>query len=182
MPIYTLGADTPTITPGAGFIAPDAILIGRVTVLVGASIWFGAVLRGDNDDIIIGEGSNIQDQAMIHTDPGLVVTLGRNVTVGHKALLHGCSVDNNTLIGMGAIVLNRAKIGRNCIIGAGALVTEGTEIPDNSLVMGMPARVVKQRDPEAARQLNNLANRYVSNSERYRSTLTLVSDNSSRDD
>ena len=173
MPIYSLGDHTPTLDPDAGFVAPEAVLIGRVTLAARASVWFGAVLRGDNDDIIVGEGSNVQDHAVVHTDPGLVVRIGRNVTIGHKAMLHGCTIGDNTLIGMGATVLNRARIGSNCIIGAGALLTEGSDIPDNALVVGIPAKVVRQRDPGTASDLIELAGRYVSNSARYATGLKI---------
>ena len=136
-------------------------MIGRVTLEAGASIWFGAVLRGDNDPIIIGEGSNVQENSVLHTDEGCPLTVGANVTIGHMAMLHGCTIGDNSLIGIGAVILNNAKIGKNCIIGAKALVTEGTVIPDNSLVVGAPGKVIKEVGPAAEKQLLHSAQHYV---------------------
>ena len=132
-----------------------------------ASVWFGCVLRGDNDDIIIGERSNIQDGSVLHTDPGIKLTVGQDVTVGHQVMLHGCTIGDNSLIGIQAVVLNRAVIGRNCIIGAGALIPEGKVIPDNSVVMGMPGKVVKENPESAAAMLKMQAAHYVQNAQRY---------------
>ncbi|MEC8176483.1 MAG: gamma carbonic anhydrase family protein, partial [Pseudomonadota bacterium] len=136
-----------------------------------ASIWFNAVLRGDNDPIIIGENSNVQDGAVLHTDIGCPLTLGANVTVGHQAMLHGCIVGDNSLIGIGATVLNGAKIGRNCLIGAHALVGEGKEIPDNSMVLGMPGKVVRELGEENEKMMLASANIYVENWKRFKETL-----------
>jgi carbonic anhydrase/acetyltransferase-like protein (isoleucine patch superfamily) len=136
-------------------------VIGRVTLEAGASIWFGAVLRGDNDPIIIGEGSNVQENSVLHTDEGCPLTVGANVTIGHMAMLHGCTIGDNSLIGIGAVILNNAKIGKNCIIGAKALITEGTVIPDNSLVVGAPGKVIKDVGPAGEKQLLHSAQHYV---------------------
>ena len=145
MAIYALG-DVKPVFPETGnyWVAPDAQVMGNIVLKENASVWFGAVLRGDNDPIVIGENSNVQDGAVMHTDIGCPLTLGANVTVGHQAMLHGCTVGDNSLIGIGATVLNGAKIGRNCLIGAHALVGEGKEIPDNSMVLGMPGKVVRE--------------------------------------
>ena len=168
MTIYALDGISPDL-PGAGlyWIAPDAAVIGRVRLEAHASVWFGAVLRGDNELILVGENSNVQDGSVLHTDRGVPLTIGRNCTIGHKAILHGCSIGDNSLVGMGATILNHAKIGRNCLIGANALVTEGKLIPDNSLVMGAPGKVVRELDAEAIARLPKSAAGYVRNWQRY---------------
>jgi carbonic anhydrase/acetyltransferase-like protein (isoleucine patch superfamily) len=145
MTIYALEGVNPTL-PGEGryWVAPNAAVMGKVILEEDVSIWFGAVLRGDNEPISLGARTNIQDHVMIHTDPRFPCTVGPDCTVGHRAILHGCTLGANTLVGMGAIVLNGAKVGNNCLIGAGALVSEGREIPDNSLVLGMPGKVVRE--------------------------------------
>ena len=144
MAIYALSDWRPELPPaGQYWLAPNATLIGRVRLLPGASIWFGAVLRGDNEWITVGERTNIQDLCVIHTDPGMPVVLGRNVTVGHGVVLHGASVGDNSVIGMGATILNRAKIGKNSIVGAHALIPEGKEFEDNSLIVGVPGKVAR---------------------------------------
>jgi len=135
------------------WVAPDANLIGRVVLMAGASVWFGATLRGDNEEIRIGAGSNVQENCVMHTDMGYPLVVGENCTIGHKAMLHGCVIGDGSLVGMGATILNGARIGRGCLIGAGALIPEGREIPDHSLVMGMPGKVVRSLDA-AARQGN----------------------------
>jgi len=135
------------------WVAPDANLIGRVVLMAGASVWFGSTLRGDNEEIRIGAGSNVQENCVMHTDMGYPLVVGENCTIGHKAMLHGCVIGDGSLIGMGATILNGARIGRGCLIGAGALIPEGREIPDHSLVMGMPGKVVRALDA-AARQAN----------------------------
>ena len=156
--------------PGEGlyWIAPDAAVIGKVKLERHASVWFGAVLRGDNELILVGENSNVQDGCVLHTDMGAPLTIGRNCTIGHRAILHGCTIGDNSLIGMGATVLNHARIGRNCLIGANALVTEGKVIPDNSLVMGAPGKVIRELDPAAAAGLTKAAESYVRNWQRFR--------------
>lgn len=140
---------TPTIH-GCAFVAPDAAVYGDVTLEAGSSIWFHATVRGERAPIVIGAGSNIQDNCVVHVDEGFSVEIGQDVTVGHGAILHGCKIGDNTLVGMGAIILNGAVIGKNCVIGAGALVTQNTLIPDNSLVIGSPARVKRQVTPQEA--------------------------------
>lgn len=172
MAIHALDGISPEL-PGAGnfWIAPSADLIGRIRLLKDASVWFGAVLRGDNEWIEVGEGSNVQDNCVLHTDMGAPLMIGRNCTIGHKAILHGCTIGDNTLIGMGAIVLNHAKVGRNCLIGAGAVITERKEIPDNSLVVGAPGRVIREIDAEGAAKILRSAENYVSNWRRFAATL-----------
>jgi carbonic anhydrase/acetyltransferase-like protein (isoleucine patch superfamily) len=145
--------------------------MGNIVLKENASVWFGAVLRGDNDPIVIGENSNVQDGAVMHTDIGCPLTLGANVTVGHQAMLHGCTVGDNSLIGIGATVLNGAKIGRNCLIGAHALVGEGKEIPDNSMVLGMPGKVVRELGEDNEKMMLLSANIYVENWKRFKETL-----------
>ncbi|MAA99434.1 MAG: gamma carbonic anhydrase family protein [Stappia sp.] len=168
MPLYRLGERSPRL-PAADrhWIAPCATLIGDIVLLEDASVWFGAVLRGDNETITIGEGSNVQDGCVLHTDEGFPLTVGRDCTIGHKAILHGCIIGDNSLVGMGATVLNGAKIGRNCIVGANALIPEGKEIPDNSLVVGMPGRVARSLDEAAAAGLTEGARSYVRNWKRF---------------
>ena len=170
MTLYSLGDARPEIDADA-WIAPGAHVIGRVRLAAGTSVWFGSTLRGDNEWIEVGEGTNIQENCVLHTDMGFPLTIGAGVTVGHKAMLHGCTVGENSLIGMGATVLNGAKIGRNCLIGAGALVTEGKEIPDNSLVMGAPGKVVREIDAKMEAVLRASAENYRRNAARFRSEL-----------
>jgi carbonic anhydrase/acetyltransferase-like protein (isoleucine patch superfamily) len=161
MPIYALGDVTPVLPEsGACWIAPGAQVIGNVTMADDVSIWFNAVLRGDNEPITIGRGSNVQDGAVFHVDPGFPLTIGEDVTVGHMALLHGCSVGDNTLIGMGAMVMNGARVGKNCLIGANAMVTEGKEIPDGSMVLGAPGKVVRTLDDAAIAGVARAAQAY----------------------
>ncbi len=175
MTVFALGEATPVLPDtGACWIAPSASVIGRVRLGHNASVWFGAVVRGDNDLILIGENSNVQDGAVLHTDPGLQLTIGRNCTIGHKAILHGCTIGDNTLIGMGAVILNRAMIGRNCLIGANALITEGKVIPDNSLVMGQPGKVAGELSAEAISRLTVSAENYVRNWQRFAADLRSV--------
>ena len=172
MTIYALGDQQPQLpSDGDAWIAPTASVIGHVILEPGASVWFGAVLRGDNEPITIGPDSNVQDGAVLHTDPGSPLTLGRGVTVGHKAMMHGCVVDDYSLIGIGAVILNGVRIGKNCIIGANALITEGKVIPDNSLVMGQPGKVVRERDPEHIAVLQMSADHYVQNWKRFAAEL-----------
>ncbi|MBP2558865.1 carbonic anhydrase/acetyltransferase-like protein (isoleucine patch superfamily) [Neorhizobium galegae] len=168
MPIYALGEFEPkTPAPDRFWLAPDATIIGKVELGEDVGIWFGSVLRGDNEPIVVGAGTNIQEGVMIHTDPRYPVTLGENCTIGHHAIIHGCTIGDNSLIGMGATILNGAKIGRNCLVGANALVTEGKEFPDNSLIVGSPAKVMRVLDDEAVEKLKQSAVRYVANWKRF---------------
>lgn len=172
MSVYALGDSKPQLPPqGEYWVAPSASVIGDVILHTNASVWFGATLRGDNDPITVGPDSNIQDGSVLHTDFGSPLTLGRGVTVGHNAMLHGCEVGDYSLIGIGAVVLNGVRIGRNCIIGANALITEGKVIPDNSLVMGQPGKVVRERDPEHIAVLQMSADHYVQNWKRFAAEL-----------
>ncbi|MDO8886158.1 gamma carbonic anhydrase family protein [Candidatus Oleimmundimicrobium sp.] len=168
--IYALDDLIPELAADA-WVAPDANVIGRVRLGAGASVWFGATLRGDNEWITVGEGSNIQESSVLHTDMGYPLSIGRDCTIGHNVILHGCTIGDESLIGMGATVLNGAKIGRNCLIGAGALITEGKEIPDGSLVMGSPGRVVRTLDAPAIENLRRSAQGYRENARRFASGL-----------
>ena len=168
--IYELDGIAPEIAEDA-WVAPDANLIGKVVLEAAASVWFGCTLRGDNEEIRVGAGSNVQENCVLHTDMGHPLVIGANVTVGHKAMLHGCVIGEGSLIGMGATVLNGARIGRGCLIGAGALITEGKEIPDFSLVMGAPGKVVRQLDAEAQERLLKSAAGYRANAARFRAGL-----------
>jgi carbonic anhydrase/acetyltransferase-like protein (isoleucine patch superfamily) len=171
--IYALDGIQPTIAPSA-WVADSASLIGKVVIAAEASIWFGAVIRGDNEEIRVGAGTNVQENCVLHTDMGYPLTIGANCTIGHKAMLHGCTIGDGTLIGMGATVLNGAKIGSGCLIGACALITEGKEIPDGSLVMGSPGKVVRQLDETARVKLLASAANYQANARRFRIGLTPV--------
>ncbi len=175
MPIYALDELMPQLPDdGAFWVAPDAVLIGRVRLGADASVWFGAVLRGDNEDIVIGEGSNVQDNCVFHVDPGFPLTIGAHCTIGHAAVVHGCTIGDNTLVGMGATILNGARIGRNCLIGANALVTENREIPDNSLVFGAPGKVRGEIDAAGEQMLAQAASSYIARWRRYRGGLVRV--------
>ncbi len=174
MTIYALDGIAPSIAEDS-WIAPDANVIGNVTLEEGGSIWFGCTLRGDNEPIVIGAGSNVQENTVMHTDPGCPLSIGAGCTIGHKAMLHGCTIGENSLIGMGATVLNGAVIGRNCLIGAGALVTEGKEIPDGSLVVGAPGKVIRQLDVAAIEGLRRSALHYQQNMRRFRAGLVVQS-------
>ena len=174
MPLYRLDGIMPIVPPeGEGWIAPDAVLIGKVRIDAEASVWFGSVLRGDNELIHIGAGSNVQDRCVLHTDMGFPLIVEAGCTIGHGAILHGCTIGGNSLVGMGAVVLNGARIGRNCIVGAKALIAEGKVIPDNSLVVGAPGRVIRQLGDVEAEALRNAARGYQKNWRRYASGLTL---------
>ena len=170
--IYKLGDCEVKISGTDFFVADSASVIGKVCLQNDASVWFGAVLRGDNEWITIGEGTNIQECAVLHTDPGFPCTLGKNVTVGHQAMLHGCEVGDNSLIGINAVVLNGAKIGKNCLIGANALVTENKAIPDGSLVVGSPAKPVKELTSEQIQKLKESAEHYVTRFKRFKKDLS----------
>ena len=172
MSLYNLGSVTPLLPEdGEYWIAPNAAVMGRVILHKNASVWFGATLRGDNDPITVGENSNVQDGSVLHTDTGSPLTIGKNVTVGHMVMLHGCTIGDNSLVGIGSIILNGAKIGKNCLIGANCLITEGKEIPDNSLVMGAPGKVVREVSGDQAMVLAGSAQHYVENWKRYRREL-----------
>ncbi|WP_227286593.1 MULTISPECIES: gamma carbonic anhydrase family protein [Paracoccaceae] len=168
--IYALDGIAPEIAEDT-WIAPDANVIGRVVLEAGASIWFGCTLRGDNEEIRVGAGSNVQENCVFHTDPGCPLRIGADCTIGHKAMLHGCTIGDGSLIGMGATVLNGAVIGKGCLIGAGALVTEGKIIPDGSLVMGAPGKVVRELDDAARAGLLASAEHYRQNMRRFRAGL-----------
>jgi carbonic anhydrase/acetyltransferase-like protein (isoleucine patch superfamily) len=166
MPVYTLGTQTPRLADGV-FIAPDANVIGDVVLKEGASIWFGATIRGDIETITIGKNSNIQDGSVMHTDANNPCTVRDNVTVGHLVMLHGCDIGENSLIGIGAVILNGAKIGKNCIVGANALVTEGKEFPDGVMLIGSPAKVARDVTPEEIEMMAASAERYAKRGQRY---------------
>ena len=174
MPIYALDGTAPQIDPDIGWIAPSAVLVGDVVVGPEAGIWFGVVARGDIETITIGARTNVQENCVLHTDTGYPLVIGDNCTIGHSAIVHGCTIGDNTLIGMGATVLNGARIGKNCLIGANALITEGKEIPDNSMVVGAPGKVISQIDEEGVRGLAASAERYVRNARRFAAGLVDV--------
>ncbi len=170
MAVYELDGVKPTLADSA-WIADSAIVIGNVTMHENASLWFGAVARGDTSFITIGKNSNVQDNSVLHADEGIPLIIGDNVTIGHQVMLHGCTVGDGSLIGIGAIVLNNAKIGKNCLVGAGALVTEGKEFPDGSMIIGSPAKAVKQLTDAQIEGLKTSAQHYVDNAARYRRSL-----------
>ncbi len=168
MPVYSLDEITPILPEqGRYWIAPDAHVIGRVRLGLDVGIWFGAVLRGDNELIDIGDATNIQEGALLHTDQGAPLSVGAGCTIGHHAILHGCTIGENSLIGMGATILNHARVGRNCLVGASALVTEGKEFPDNSLIVGAPAKAIRVLDDDAIERLRWSARHYVDNWKRF---------------
>ncbi|HBB84203.1 MAG TPA: gamma carbonic anhydrase family protein [Sulfitobacter sp.] len=170
MTLYALADARPDVSPDA-WVAPDANVIGKVTLGPEASVWFGSTLRGDNEMITLGRGSNVQENCVFHTDMGYPLTVGEDCTIGHKVMLHGCTIGDNSLIGMGATVLNGAKIGKDCLIGAGALITENKVIPDGSLVMGVPGKVVRELDAQAIQRLTASAKHYAENAARFRRDL-----------
>jgi len=172
--IFSLSDVAPSI-PSSCYVAPGAMLIGDIALSDDVSIWFNAVLRGDNERIKIGQGSNVQDCAVLHVDQGAPLSIGRRVTVGHKVMLHGCEIGDGSLIGMNAVVLNHVKIGRNCLIGANALLTEGTEIPDGSLVLGSPGKVVKALDEKALSVMSAGAQHYIDKIPLYQQQLVEIS-------
>ena len=173
MTIYALKGISPQLHEDT-WVAPDANVIGNVVLEQGVSIWFGVTMRADHEEIYIGAGSNAQENTVMHVDPGFPMRIGTNCTIGHKAMLHGCTIGDNSLIGMGATVLNGAVIGKNCLIGAGALVTENKVIPDGSLVMGAPGKVVRQMDERTLKMLGHAAGHYQENMKIFRETLTVV--------
>jgi carbonic anhydrase/acetyltransferase-like protein (isoleucine patch superfamily) len=170
MTIYALGDRRPERAPDA-WVAENASVIGSVVLEAGSSVWFGVVIRGDNDLITLGSRSNVQDNAVLHTDPGIRLTVGREVTIGHQAMLHGCTIGDGSLIGIGAIILNGAVIGNNCLVAAGALVPEGRSYPDRSLIMGSPAKVARQLSDAEVAALLGFAEGYVQRSKTYRELL-----------
>lgn len=175
MALYRLGEEHPQIEDRTRiWIAPDAHVIGRVRLGLDVSVWFGAVIRGDNDPIVVGDRTNIQDGAVLHADPGFPLTIGDGVTIGHRAIVHGCTIGSDTLIGMGATILNGARIGRGCIVGANALVREGTEFPDGSLIVGVPARIVASNDTNIMAMTRAAAEHYVTNGKTFRDRLVKV--------
>ena len=172
MPIYSLDGVEPELPEeGTYWIAPNAVVIGRVRLKKNASVWFGAVLRGDNDLIELGENSNIQDNSVCHTDPGQPMIIGDNVTVGHKVILHSTTVGDGSLVGMGSTLLNRSKIGRNCLVGANSLISEGKEFPDGSLIVGAPARVARALSEQQQTILKLSSDVYVHNYQRFHGKL-----------
>ncbi len=173
MAIYQLGDHAPEIDPSA-YVADSANLIGKVTVEANASVWFGVTIRGDNERITIGENSNVQEGTVMHTDMGFPLTLGKNVTVGHQAMLHGCTIGDGALIGIQAVVLNGAKIGKGCLVGAGALVTEGKEFPDHSLIIGSPAKAVRTLTEEDLQRLAGNAANYVARGQLFKAQLKKI--------
>jgi carbonic anhydrase/acetyltransferase-like protein (isoleucine patch superfamily) len=173
MSIYQLGEHAPQLDATA-FVADSATLIGKVTLEANASVWFGATLRGDNERITIGENSNVQESSVLHTDMGYPLSIGKNVTVGHQAMLHGCTIGDGALIGIQAVILNGARIGRGCLVGAGALVTEGKEFPDNMLIIGSPAKAVRQLTEEDVARLQGSAASYVQRAQLFKTQLTKI--------
>jgi len=174
--IYALGDNAPLLDGNDHFIAPNAAVIGKVRLAAGASVWFGAVVRGDNDWITIGRDSNIQDGAILHTDSGIPLDVGERVTVGHRVMLHGCTIGDESLIGIGSTILNHAKIGRQCLVGAHALITEGKEFPDGVLIVGSPARIKRELTDEERQLLARSAASYVANSERFEQQLQAIAE------
>lgn len=172
--IYTLDQRAPLIKEGA-WVADNATLIGAVTLEQNANIWFNCVLRGDNDDLVVGENSNVQDGSVLHTDAGIKLKIGRDCTIGHMVMLHGCEIGDNTLVGIKSVILNRARVGKNSIVGANSLVTEGKQFPDNVMLMGAPAKVVRELTPQEVQIIKLTAAHYVDNARRYNSTLKAVS-------
>jgi carbonic anhydrase/acetyltransferase-like protein (isoleucine patch superfamily) len=173
MALYELDGVAPTMAESA-WVADSAQVMGNVHLHEDSSVWFGAVLRGDTETITVGKGSNVQDGTVMHADYGFPLVVGERVTIGHQVMLHGCTIGDESLIGIGATVLNGAKIGKNCLVGAGALVTEGKEFPDGSMIIGSPAKVVRQLTPEQIEGLRRSAAHYVENAERYRKGLNRV--------
>ncbi|HSW16079.1 MAG TPA: gamma carbonic anhydrase family protein [Ramlibacter sp.] len=173
MALYELDGKAPQLGAGA-WVADSAQVIGGVELGENVNVWFGAVLRGDNEPIRVGRNTNLQDQSVFHSDHGKPLTIGENVTVGHHVMLHGCTIGDNSLIGMRAVVLNGARIGRNCIVGAGSVVTEGKDFPDNSLIVGSPAKFVRTLDEDSAKRLTQSAEHYVANARRYAAGLKKI--------
>jgi carbonic anhydrase/acetyltransferase-like protein (isoleucine patch superfamily) len=176
MTVYSLDGQAPELpADGRYFIAETATVIGKVRLLPNASVWFGAVIRGDNEWIEIGEGTNVQENCTLHTDMGFPMTIGKGCIVGHNVILHGCTIGDRSLVGMGSIIMNGARIGKNCIIGAGAIITEGKEFPDNSLIIGAPAKVIRTIDDATVAKMTTGADFYVKNSARFKAGLKRIS-------
>lgn len=173
MAVYQIGDLIPQIHDSA-WVAPSAQVMGRVVLEQDSSVWFGAVLRGDNEPILIGQGSNIQDASVLHSDIGMPMTVGQYVTVGHQAMLHGCTIGDGSLIGIGSIILNGARIGKNCLVGAGSLVTEGKEFPDGSMILGSPAKVVRHLTPEQIAGIRRNVLAYVDNARQFKEGLKQI--------
>ncbi|MBB3224294.1 gamma carbonic anhydrase family protein [Pseudoduganella umbonata] len=173
MTIYQLGSDAPEIDATA-FVADSAALIGKVTLHANSSVWFGATLRGDNERITIGANSNVQEGTVMHTDMGYPLTIGRDVTIGHQAMLHGCTIGDGALVGIQAVILNGAKIGKGCLVGAGALVTEGKEFPDNMLIIGSPAKAVRELTADDVARLRGNADGYVQRAQLFKTNLKKI--------
>jgi carbonic anhydrase/acetyltransferase-like protein (isoleucine patch superfamily) len=173
MTIYQLGTDVPEIDASA-FVADSATLIGKVTLQANSSVWFGATLRGDNERITIGENSNVQEGTVMHTDMGYPLTIGRDVTIGHQAMLHGCTIGDGALVGIQAVILNGAKIGNGCLVGAGALVTEGKQFPDNVLIIGSPAKAVRELTADDVARLQGSADSYVKRAQLFKTNLKKI--------
>ena len=173
MAMYELDGLAPNVAASA-WVADNAQVMGNVTLDADSSVWFGVTIRGDNDPVRIGAGTNIQDGSVLHTDVGYPIDIGQNVTIGHMVMLHGCTIGDESLIGIGAIVLNGAKIGKHCLVGAGSLVTEGKEFPDGSMILGSPAKVVRQLTPEQIEGLRQSARHYIENAQRYKNQLKRV--------
>ena len=173
MAIYQLGEHTPVIDPSA-YIADTANIIGKAEIQAHASVWFHVTIRGDNERITVGENSNVQEGCVLHTDPGYPLTIGKNVTIGHQAMLHGCTIGEGALVGIQAVILNGAKIGKNCLVGAGALVTEGKEFPDNSLIVGSPAKVARTLSDEDVTRLHGNTRNYVERGKLFKANLKRI--------
>ncbi len=176
MGVYSLDGQAPELpADGRYFIAETAVVIGKVRLLRDASVWFGAVLRGDNEWIEIGEGTNVQESSTLHTDMGFPMTIGKGCVIGHNVIVHGCTIGERSLVGMGSIVMNGARIGKNCVIGAGAIITEGKEFPDNSLIIGAPAKVIRTLDDATVAEMLTGADFYVQNYQRFKAGLKRIS-------
>ncbi|MEO7887771.1 MAG: gamma carbonic anhydrase family protein [Polaromonas sp.] len=173
MAIYELDNLHPVV-PESAWVADNAQVIGDVRLAEDCSVWFGVVIRGDTETITVGRGTNIQDNSVLHADMGVPLTIGEDVTVGHQVMLHGCTIGDGSLIGIQAVVLNNAKIGKNCLVGAGSVVTEGKEFPDGSLIIGSPAKAVRQLSPEQIEGLKMIAKHYIDNAQRYKTGLKKI--------
>ena len=175
MPVYAIDGKAPEFEDAdTNWIAPDATLIGNITIGRNAGFWFGVVIRGDGEPITIGADTNVQEHTIMHTDPGFPLTIGKNCTIGHNVILHGCTIEEGALVGMGAIVMNGAKIGRNSIVGAGSVITEGKEFPERSLIIGSPARVIRTLDDAQVQKMGSAARFYVANGSRFKKGLKRI--------